>query len=82
MLALQPRSVDDAVQNLLGRGDALQAGSTPANPTAVNTSWESLWGSTPSWVTSGGELALQPAHLRRLFPALMLPEVRQLLALL
>ena len=64
MLDLQPRSVDDAVQNLLGRGDALQAGSTPANPTAANTSWESLWGATPSWVTSGGESALQPAHLR------------------
>ena len=57
MLDLQPRSVDDAVQNLLGRGDALQAGSTPANPTAANTSWESLWGATPSWVTSGGEVA-------------------------
>ncbi|KAL3157200.1 hypothetical protein ABBQ38_001439 [Trebouxia sp. C0009 RCD-2024] len=48
-LAIEPSSLGDAVQ---GNANSRQAG--PATATAAASSWQTLWGATPSWATNTG----------------------------
>ncbi len=50
---VQPSSLGDAVQ---GNANSRQAG--PSTATAAASSWQTLWGATPSWASNTGQFVL------------------------